>query len=104
GNAYLRSGEIEEAARVVGDAAGLAAKTRSARLVSELRATRERMRPWRDTQAVAVRDDRVMACGLAAGVHPWLGGRLRPPGQHSGAAGGPDRSCAAPACLRSSRA
>jgi DNA-binding XRE family transcriptional regulator len=47
GNAHLQSGEIDEAARVVGDATGLAVQTRSARLVKELRATRVRMQPCR---------------------------------------------------------
>jgi hypothetical protein len=56
GNAHLQSGEIDEAARVVGDAAGLAAQTRSARLVKELRSTRARMQPWQGTQAVSVLD------------------------------------------------
>ncbi len=50
GNAHLQSGEIDEAARVVGDAAGLAAQTQSARLVKELHATRARMQPWQGTQ------------------------------------------------------
>ncbi|MGH3695517.1 MAG: helix-turn-helix transcriptional regulator [Pseudonocardiaceae bacterium] len=65
GKAHLQSGEVEEAARVVGDAAGLAAKTRSVRLVTELRATRTRMQPWQGTQAVAVLDDQLKAYGLA---------------------------------------
>lgn len=65
GKAHLQSGEIEEAARVVGDAAELAAKTRSVRLVTELRATRTRMRPWQDTQAVSALDDQLRAYGLA---------------------------------------
>ncbi|MGH3944546.1 MAG: hypothetical protein ACRDSI_05815 [Pseudonocardiaceae bacterium] len=64
GNAHLQSGEIDEAARVVGDAAGLAAQTQSARLVKELHATRARMQPWQGTQAVSVLDDRLAACGL----------------------------------------
>ncbi len=42
GNAHLQSGEFDEAVRAVGDAAGLAAQTRSARLVKELCATRAR--------------------------------------------------------------
>ncbi|MGH3821601.1 MAG: hypothetical protein ACRDRA_01960 [Pseudonocardiaceae bacterium] len=65
GNAHLQSGGIEEAARVVGDAAELAAKTRSVRLVTELRMTRERMQPWQGTQAVSVLDDQLTAYGLA---------------------------------------
>ena len=67
GNAHLQSGEIDEAARVVGDAAGLAMQTRSARLVKEVRTTRARMQPWQGTQAVSVLDDQLVACGLALG-------------------------------------
>ncbi|MGH3814508.1 MAG: helix-turn-helix domain-containing protein [Pseudonocardiaceae bacterium] len=68
GNARLQSGEINEAARVVGDAAGLAAQTRSARLVRELHATRARLQPWQNTQAVSVLDEQLVACGLASGT------------------------------------
>lgn len=64
GNAHLQSGEIDEAARVIGGAAGLAAQTRSARLVTELRTTRARMQPWRGTQAVTTLDDQLAAYGL----------------------------------------
>ncbi len=65
GKAHLQSGEIEEAARVVGDAAELAARTRSVRLVTELRATRTRMQPWQGTPAVSTLDDQLRAYGLA---------------------------------------
>lgn len=68
GNAHLQSGEVDEAARVVGDAAGLAVQTRSARLLKEVRATRTRMQPWRGTQAVSVLDDQLVACGFASGT------------------------------------
>jgi transcriptional regulator with XRE-family HTH domain/tetratricopeptide (TPR) repeat protein len=68
GNAHLQSVEIDEAARVVGDAAGLAVQTRSARLIKELHATRARMQPWQGTQAVSVLDDQLAACGLASGT------------------------------------
>jgi hypothetical protein len=64
GNAHLRSGEIDEAARVVGDAGGRAARTRSARLVKELHTTRARMQPWRATHAVRELDDHLATCGL----------------------------------------
>jgi hypothetical protein len=63
-NAHLQSGEVDEAARVAGDAAGLAAQTRSARLVRELRTTRARMQPWQGTQAVSMLDEQLAACGL----------------------------------------
>jgi tetratricopeptide (TPR) repeat protein/DNA-binding XRE family transcriptional regulator len=65
-NAHLQSREIDEAARVVGDAAGLAARIRSARLVKELHATRSRMRPWQSTPAVRVLDDQLASYGLVA--------------------------------------
>jgi hypothetical protein len=64
GNAHLQSGEISEAARVVGEAADLAVQTRSARLAMELRVARARMHPWQDTQAVKALDDRLAAYGL----------------------------------------
>lgn len=66
GNARLQSGEIDEAARVVGNAAGLAIRTRSARLLQELRTTRTRLQPWQDTQAVKELDDLFVAYGLAS--------------------------------------
>jgi hypothetical protein len=55
---------MRENPRVVGDAAGLAAQTRSARLAKELRTTRARMQPWQDTHAVKELDDRLTAYGL----------------------------------------
>ncbi|MBV9142600.1 MAG: helix-turn-helix transcriptional regulator [Pseudonocardiales bacterium] len=64
GNAHLQSGEIDEAARVIGDAAGLAAQTHSARLVKELRTTRARMQPWQTTPAIKQLDDQWAAYGL----------------------------------------
>ncbi|MGH3797505.1 MAG: helix-turn-helix transcriptional regulator [Pseudonocardiaceae bacterium] len=64
GNAYLQSTEIDKAACAVGSAAEIAAKTRSARLVKELRITRASMQPWRNTQAVKALDDQLAAYGL----------------------------------------
>ncbi len=64
GKARLQSGEVEEGARVIGTAAGLAAQTRSARLVKELRTTRAHMQPWQNTHAVKTLDDQLAACGL----------------------------------------
>ncbi|MGH4021211.1 MAG: helix-turn-helix domain-containing protein [Pseudonocardiaceae bacterium] len=64
GNAYLRAGEIVEAAEVVGSAASLAAQNRQARLVKELRTTRARMQPWQDTQAVKELDEQLVGWGL----------------------------------------
>lgn len=66
GKAYLESGEIDEAARVVGDAIGSVAQTRSERLVKELRTTRGRMQPWQNTPAVKALDEQLVAYGLAS--------------------------------------
>ena len=66
GNAHLQSGEIDEAAQVIGSAASLAARTRSARLVKELRTTRARMQPWQDTQAVRELDEQLAEIGFGA--------------------------------------
>ncbi|MGH3915828.1 MAG: helix-turn-helix domain-containing protein [Pseudonocardiaceae bacterium] len=66
GKAYLQSGEVEEAARVLGTAATPVAQIRSERLVKELRTTRARMQPWQSTQAVKALDERLAACGLAS--------------------------------------
>ena len=65
GTAHLLSGEVEEAARVIGEGTLLATKNRSARLTGEVRAARGRMQPWRDTPAVRGLDERLEECGLA---------------------------------------
>lgn len=59
GNARLQMGEIDEAVHVIGDAARLAAQNRQPRLMRELRTTRARMQPWRDTSAVKALDERL---------------------------------------------
>ena len=59
GTAYLLSGEVEEAARVIGDGAVLTTQNRSVRLTREVRAARGRLEPWRDTQAVRELDERL---------------------------------------------
>jgi hypothetical protein len=64
GTARLLSGEIEEAARVIGEGAILATKHRSARLTSEVRAARGRMGPWSDTAAVKELDERLQGLGM----------------------------------------
>ena len=66
GNAHLQAGEIDEAARVIGNAAGLAAQNRQARLVKELRTARTRMQPWQRTQAIRALDERLARCGMGA--------------------------------------
>jgi DNA-binding XRE family transcriptional regulator/tetratricopeptide (TPR) repeat protein len=64
GTARLLSGEIEEAARVIGEGAMLAARIRSARLTNEVGAARGRLEPWKDTRVVRELDERVASCGL----------------------------------------
>ncbi len=64
GTARLRSGEVEEAARVIGEGALLAARIRSTRLTGEVRVARWRLEPWQDTQAVKVLDERLREMGL----------------------------------------
>lgn len=64
GKALLQTKEINEAARVVGDAAGLTAQTRAPRLVRELRTTRTRMEPWANTDAVRALDEQLTDYGL----------------------------------------
>ena len=66
GNAHLQADEIDEAARVIGEGAILAAKTRSARLTSEVRAARGRLQPWQGTQAVRELDGRLAEMGVKA--------------------------------------
>ncbi len=65
GVAHLRDGSIDEAAKVIGDAAFLATRNRSVRLGDRLRAARVEMRPWQGTQAVIELDERLATYGLA---------------------------------------
>jgi tetratricopeptide (TPR) repeat protein len=65
GSAYLASGEIDHAARLVGQAARLAAHNGSARLIQEFRATYGHLRPWANSRAVRDLDDELVAYGLA---------------------------------------
>lgn len=64
GTAHLLSGEVEEAARVIGDGALLTTQNRSVRLTREVRVARGRLEPWRETQAVRELDERLVGCGL----------------------------------------
>jgi hypothetical protein len=66
GTDHLQSGEVEEAARVIGDGALLATQNRSARLTNEIKATRARMQPWHGTQAVQTLDEQLAAMGFGA--------------------------------------
>lgn len=63
GNAHIQSGEIEEAARVLGSAADLAQLNHSARLVKLLLKTHKRLDPWQQTATVQVLDERLAAYG-----------------------------------------
>lgn len=63
GNAYIESGEIEEAARMIGVGAELAGRNRSARLVEQLQRSRSRLAPWQRTAAVKTLDERLAAYG-----------------------------------------
>ncbi|MGH3929338.1 MAG: hypothetical protein ACRDTF_05105, partial [Pseudonocardiaceae bacterium] len=65
GNALVLSQEIDEAARVLADAATLASRCPSPRLLGEIRSARTRMQPWQSTQAVTTLDAQLQACGLA---------------------------------------
>ena len=62
--ACLQSGEVEEAARVLGDGAVLVTRNRSVRLTKEVQAVRGRMEPWRETQAVRELDERLVGMGF----------------------------------------
>jgi tetratricopeptide (TPR) repeat protein len=64
GNARLRMGEVDEAARAIGDAAVLAAQNRQPRLVKELRTARGRMQPWQNIAAVKELDERLRGLGF----------------------------------------
>jgi len=64
GTARLLSGEVEEAARVISEGALLAAKNRTARLTSEVRAARRRLQPWQDTPTVRELDERLRVYGM----------------------------------------
>jgi transcriptional regulator with XRE-family HTH domain len=63
GNAYIDSGEIVEAACVIGEGAELAARNRSARVVSMLQHSRDRLGRWQQTKAVRALDERLACYG-----------------------------------------
>lgn len=58
-DARVLAGEVPEAARLVAEAANLATRYRSPRLVTTLHASRGRMAPWKDTPAVRELDQRL---------------------------------------------
>jgi hypothetical protein len=51
--------EIDEAARLLGDAGEIAAGNSSARLIGRLEQVRAEMEPWKDTRAVRELDERL---------------------------------------------
>jgi transcriptional regulator with XRE-family HTH domain len=67
GTARLLCGEIEEAARVIGEGAVLAAPISSARLTNEVKTARGRLQPWEDTTAVKELDEGLRGMGLSDG-------------------------------------
>ncbi len=65
GRAYAGSGEIDDAARLFGDAGEIAAHNSSARLIERLRQARADLQPWANTAAVRTLDDRLASYGVA---------------------------------------
>jgi hypothetical protein len=63
GTARLHCGEVEEAARVIGDGAALASQSPSVRLTREVRVARGRLEPWKKTRAVRELDERLVGVG-----------------------------------------
>jgi tetratricopeptide (TPR) repeat protein len=64
GEAYVQCNEIDEAARLLGDAGDIAASHSSARLIGRLEQARADLRPWQHTAAVRTLDDRLTSYGL----------------------------------------
>ncbi len=65
GLAHIQSNEVDEAARLLGDAGEIAAGHSSARLIGQLEQARADMQPWQHTAAVRTLDDRLVPYGLA---------------------------------------
>jgi hypothetical protein len=63
--AYVQCNEIDEAARLLGDAGDIAVGNSSARLIERLVQARAGLQPWHHTVAVRTLDDRLSAHGLA---------------------------------------
>ena len=63
--AYVQCNEIDEAARLLGDAGDIAAGHSSVRLIGRLEQARAGMQPWQHTAAVRTLDERLAAYGLA---------------------------------------
>jgi hypothetical protein len=64
GEAYVQCAEIDEAARLLGDAGEIAAGHSSARLIERLVKARAGMRAWEDTAAVRGLDERLGGYGV----------------------------------------
>jgi len=62
--AYVQCTEIDEAARLLGDAGDIAAGHSSIRLIGRLEQARAGMQPWQHTAAIRTLDDRLAAYGL----------------------------------------
>jgi hypothetical protein len=62
--AYVQCTEIDEAARLLGDAGDIAAGMSSVRLIGRLEQARAGMQPWLHTAAVRTLDERLAAYGL----------------------------------------
>jgi hypothetical protein len=65
GLAYVEFGEVEHAAKLVGDAGVLAARNSSGRLMSQVRAARAELTQWQHTPAIRELDERLAACRIA---------------------------------------
>ncbi len=64
GRAYTQSGEIDEAARLLGNAGEIAARYSSVRLIKVLRQSRAELEPWQDSSAVRTLDDHLASYGV----------------------------------------
>jgi tetratricopeptide (TPR) repeat protein len=64
GEAYVQRTEIDEAARLLGEAGEMAAGNSSARLIEWLVQARASMQPWRDTAAVRGLDEQLKGWGV----------------------------------------
>lgn len=64
GLAHAQSNDVDEAARLLGDAGEIAAGNSSARLIGQLQQARAGMQPWQHTAAVRTLDDRLASYGV----------------------------------------
>jgi hypothetical protein len=69
GNALVRPSEIDEATRILGEAASHASL--SPRLTKELHAARALMQPWTATHAAKTLDAQLEACGFMSNQKSW---------------------------------